>query len=147
VPVFEDSAQFSNIPALLPLQSSCVNVGSGEVILVSGTVHFVVVETADDAGGLHVALEQNFANVTGVGTTSGDSYRVTDLGLPGPGRDALYVPPGGALPRTETVRSDIRFISIGSGGNLLAQISSHLTINANGDVTVDSATFELTCVG
>ena len=148
VQIFKGSAEISNAPAVLPLQGSCVNGGSGEVILISGTVHFVAVETTDDAGGRHFALEQNFSNVTGVGTASGDAYRVTDtVGLQGPGREALYVPPGSALPRTETVHSDIRFISMGSGDNLLAQISSHLTINANGDVTVDSVSFELICVG
>jgi hypothetical protein len=147
VQVIEGSNVFSNAPALLPSQSSCVNGGSGEVILVSGTAHFVMVETIDAVGGRHFALNQNFANVTGVGTRSGDTYRVTDsLGLQGR-REVLYVPPGSVLPRTQTVHRDIRFISMGSGDNLLAQISSHLTVNANGDVTVDSVTFELICVG
>jgi hypothetical protein len=148
VQVFQQEFEISNFPAVLPLQGSCVNGGSGEVILINGTLHFVAVVTTDAAGGMHVALNQNFSDVTGVGTISGDTYRVTDtVGLQGPGREALYVPPGSALPRTDTEHSDIRFISIGSGDNLLGQISSHLTINANGDVTVDSVTFELLCVG
>src|SRR6266536_1111064 len=78
VQVFQQGFEISNFPAALPLQGSCVNGGSGEVILINGTLHFVAVVTTDAAGGMHVALNQNFSDVTGVGTVSGDTYRVTD---------------------------------------------------------------------
>lgn len=51
------------------------------------------------------------------------------------------------FPRSVTEIADIRFISAGSGNNLLVKLMGHLTINANGDVTVNNLTSEQSCVG
>ena len=74
-------------------------------------------------------------------------YRVTGTAGGQGGRLNAYVPPGGPPPRTITQSQDIRFVSQGSGDNLLIRNTFHLTINANGDVTVGNPTFEELCVG
>ena len=58
-----------------------------------------------------------------------------------------YFPAGSAFPRSYTESADVRIISTGSSDNLLIRNTFHLTINANGDVTVDKPTFEEICVG
>ena len=126
---------------------TCVNSGNGELLLVTGTLHNTSALRTDGQGGFHVTLHTNLVNMTGVGTSSGDSYRVTDTAGGFGSRTDAYFPSGTAFPRIVTQSSDVRFISTGSGDNLLIRNTFHLTINANGDVTVDDPTFEQICVG
>jgi hypothetical protein len=46
-----------------------------------------------------------------------------------------------------SAEADLRAPRPGSGDNLLIRSTFHLTINANGDVTVGDTTFEELCVG
>jgi hypothetical protein len=42
------------------------------------TLHTVTAVRTDAKGGLHVTLHANLAGMSGVGLTTGDTYRVTD---------------------------------------------------------------------
>jgi hypothetical protein len=101
----------------------------------------------DAQGGFHVTLHANLAGMSGIGTTTGDVYRLTDTAGDFGGRLSVYFPPGSAVPRMVTQSGDVRFISEGSGANLLVRSTFHITIDANGSVTVARPIFEERCVG
>ena len=143
VSVSRQSIEVTNFPVSL---ANCVNAGNGELVLVSGTLHTTNVIRNDANGGLHVTLHANLAGMSGVGTSSGDLYRITDTAGGSGGRVSLYVP-AGSPPRTLTQSFDTRIISMGSGDNLVIRNTFHLTIDANGDVTVNNPTFEPRCIG
>jgi len=101
-----------------------------ELILLNGTLHTVTALRTDAQGGFHVTLHANLAVMSGIGTTSGLVYRVTDTAGDFGGRVNAYFPPGSAVPRTVTQSGDVRFISEGSGANLLIRSTFHITIDA-----------------
>jgi hypothetical protein len=125
----------------------CLNAGAGELILLNGTLNTVTALRIDAQGGFHVTLHANLAGMSGIGTTTGDVYRLTDTAGDFGGRLNVYFPPGSAVPRTVTQSGDVLFVSEGSGANLLVRGTFHLTIDATGAVTVSKAIFEESCVG
>jgi hypothetical protein len=143
VSVSHQTIEVTNFPVSL---ANCVNGGTGELLLLSGTLHTTTAIRTDADGGLHVTLHANLVDMSGVGTSSGDIYRVTDTAAGSGARVSAYIP-AGSPPRTLTQSGDIRFISMGSGDNLVIRNTFHRTINANGDVTVSNPTFEPRCIG
>jgi hypothetical protein len=144
VTVSEDQVAISNFPVVI---GSCLNSGDGEVVLVSGTLHFVTAIRTDADGGIHATAQTNLADMTGVGTISGDIFRVTDTAGGFGGRLTLNFPTANEPPRTVTQSGDVLFISAGSADNLLVRLTFHQTINANGDVTVQDPSIEQVCLG
>jgi hypothetical protein len=140
----QDQVLVSNFPVAI---GSCVNSGNGEVILITGTLHNVTSLRSDDNGGVHVTTHTNLAGTSGVGTISGDTYRVTDTAGGFGQRLSLYFPSGSPPARTVTQSRDVRFISQGSAENLLLRFTFHQTINADGEVTVQDPRIEQICVG
>jgi hypothetical protein len=98
---------------------------TGEEVAVTGEIHFVVHSTLDGNGGFH-DLGPSSASLSGVGLTSGDHYEFI---IANPGQ------------RNETGASEIGLVSHfniiapGSDNNQLGQFTSHVTIDANGNVT------------
>ena len=127
--------------------AECVNGGDGETLLLSGTLHSFGSTTFDAAGGFHLNLHTNLAGMSALGTTTGTRYRVTDTADEFGGRISVYGAPGDPFPRSVTQSGDVRIISAGSGDNVVVRATWHLTINANGDVTVADLHFETRCVG
>lgn len=126
---------------------TCVNGGVGEVVLVSGTLHSFTSLRTDGRGGFHATVHTNLAGASGVGVSSGDQYRITDTAGGFGGRGGAYFPPGSPFPRQLTESTDVRFISQGSGANLVIQRNFHVTFDADGVVTASHTTFEERCVG
>jgi hypothetical protein len=126
---------------------TCVNGGAGEVILVSGTVHAFTSLRTDGRGGFHATVHTNLAGAAGVGTSSGDTYRVNDTAGGFGTRGGAYFPPDSPSPRQLTESSDVRIISTGSGANFVIQRNFHVTFDANGVMTGGHSTFEERCVG
>jgi hypothetical protein len=75
-----------------------------------------------------------------VGEPSGTSY----VG-PQTDHDGFSADSGGAFQETFTV--NFRFISKGSADNILLHILLHITVNANGVVTSETATITDVCTG
>ena len=144
VTVSNQTVDVTNFPVQLV---GCVNSGNGEVILISGSLHTVTALRGDADGGTHVTTHANLADTSGIGTVSGDTYRVTDTAGGFGQRLSLYFPSVNAPPRSVTQSRDVRFISVGSADNLLLRFTFHQTINANGELTVQNPTIEQICVG
>jgi hypothetical protein len=140
----EHSEEITSVP--VPV-GTCVNGGAGEVILVSGTLHAFTSLRTDGRGGFHATVHTNLAGASGVGTSSGDTYRVTDTAGGFGARGGAYFPPNSPFPRQLTESTDVRIISKGSGTNLVIQRNFHVTFDANGNMTGGHTTFEERCVG
>jgi hypothetical protein len=94
-----------------------------EVVEISGIIHFVNQTQRDGTFVGHF----NYQNVTGLGLTSGTIYRVSAV-------DHLRV--SASFPSSFHSVQSFHLISKGFDSNLLITILFHITVNANGEVTV-----------
>ena len=96
---------------------------TGEVVEISGTIHMVNQTQADGSMIGHF----NYQNVQGLGLTSGKAYRVSAVD-----QVRLQAP----FPTSIASVQSFHLISPGGDSNLLVQVLYHITVNANGEVTV-----------
>jgi hypothetical protein len=107
----------------------CANGGAGENVDLEGPLHVLITLTINDN---HVSGKAHYQpqGVKGVGQDTGDVYKAT-----GVTQDQF----SGSLVNgqfTETFINNFRIIGPGKDNNLLIHGTSHVTVNANGDVTV-----------
>ena len=110
-----------------------------EPVAYSGTLHAESHVTLDGDGGYHSHLHFNDQNVSGTGLTSGSTYRlVTDL---------LSFSFNIRFPFPHEIAQVNRFNLVGQGpdNNMQGKFTVHVTINANGEVTVNFANFSFEC--
>jgi len=105
---------------------------SGEDVEISGTIHMVNKTLADGS----VIGQFNYQDVTGVGLTSGITYRVSAV-------DQVRL----AAPFPSSISSvqSFHLISNGSSSNLIVQVLYHVTVNANGEVTASIDSLSMQC--
>ena len=106
---------------------------NGEAIDASGPLHAATRATDDGDGGLHIGGHEN-GHFDGVGET-GNVY-VAQLNSD----FHLNVKP--PYPQNTTTTFEINFIAKGNALNFGGHFNTHMTINANGDVTVDGGEIE-----
>lgn len=95
---------------------------NGEQVEISGTAHLLSHEQADGSVVGHI----NYQGLTGVGLTSGARYHVSAVD-----HFRLQAPFPSSI---QSVRN-IHLIAEGPTEDLLVQIVSHVTVDANGNVT------------
>lgn len=105
---------------------------TGEDVEISGTIHMVN-ETQSDGS---LIGHFNYQNVTGVGLTSGNTYRVSAV-------DQIRL--AAPFPSDITSVNSFRLISQGSSSNLLVNVLYHITVNANGEVTISIDDLTMQC--
>jgi hypothetical protein len=108
----------------------------GEPIELVGTLHEVFATVENPAGGVLVTRSINPQGVTGTGLDSGVTYQGT-----GVTRIVSTV----ALGTTTTFVDNFRLISHTSLEDVIVQEVSHLTVDANGDVTASFDRVEVLC--
>ena len=108
---------------------SCANGGQGETVALSGEVEIVSHSTTDANGGVHLSMHVRPSSVTGVGATSGLTYRGTGGGL------VSQFDAADGFPAVYTMINNFRIIGQGPGNNLVMHMTIHVTRNANGDQT------------
>jgi hypothetical protein len=96
---------------------------TGEIVEISGTIHMVNQIQADGS----VMGNFNYLNVSGVGLTSGNTYQANAVD---------HVRLSAPFPSSITSVRSFLLISRGSSSNLLVTILYHVTVNANGEVTI-----------
>jgi hypothetical protein len=109
---------------------------TGEYIAFSGREHFQENVTTNPNGTFHIHITANFADVTGIGQTTGTKYH-----FPIQLSETLNLNAG----EQETIEETLNVISDGSLFNEKIKLLIHLTVNANGVVTVHNQFSELTC--
>ena len=125
-------------PLQLDVYIECAAGGAGETVRLEGMLHSIFRLTFDAQGGVHGTFHDQPQQLSGTGLTTGTLYQGT-----GVTRDVANVGAAG-LPAVFTFVNKYRIIGQGPGNDFIAHITSHYTINANGDVTVsvDHATFD-----
>jgi hypothetical protein len=116
----------------------CANGGAGETVDFTGTVHSLL-RTTINGNRFSQTFEGNYQGVTGTGETTGDTYV---------GNGAEHQTFNGSLTNgqfTGTFTTHVNFIGKGSAPNLTFSEVAHITVNANGDVTVNFDNFSVDC--
>jgi hypothetical protein len=132
-----------NYPVEFTTFVPCLNVGAGEgeSIALSGRAQFVYVSTTDPTGAQHIEELTINQQISGVGLTSGDVYRLA--GAHRSGFNARY----GGSPFEFDVINAFHLIRVGGGAVLAVHETSHVTVNANGEVTAHVENFSIVCEG
>jgi hypothetical protein len=117
------------------LQNSCTE----EWIQLEGTFLLMTHTTVDDTGKMHVKGLTNPQGMVATGLTSGDRYLPVGAG----GFRYSEAPDG--FPFQVTFSNNVVFVKPGSGVSLIENTTYHLTINANGEATVDSVHMNWKC--
>jgi hypothetical protein len=124
-----------NLDIVVPADEGC----SGEDVHVFGTLDITIQTTTDSRGGLHVVTHLT-PHLTAVGLSSGLDYNAV-----GPTQIVSFV--DGPGPGVFALVNIINLISPGSSGNLVITEEVHVTINADGTVTVDFDNIKGACRG
>ena len=114
---------------------------NGEDVYLSGELLLIFHTTIDARGALHSKFTLVPRNVRGVGSWTGTLYKAV-----GGQRDHFNTAVDFA-PLNETFTSMFNLISQGGSGNLKIKATFHITVNANGEVTVFFDRFSARCVG
>lgn len=117
----------------------CAAGGAGELIVLNGSLHDLFHITVDDLGGVHVKLHDNPQSLSGLGQTTGAKYQGTGV------TQEEFNLNGHGLPSTDTFVDNFRMIGQGPGNNFMVHENAHITINANGVVTVVVDNLSVTC--
>lgn len=116
-----------------------LNECTGESILCEGIIRGSNQEVADGSGGLHSVVRYHI-NLSGTGSY-GNEYQVIS-------NFAKHVNSGsGGLPYECTVINTSPIISHGKDTNMKLYIRNHITINANGEMTVSFSDAWVDCQG
>lgn len=128
-------------PDELPLVGNVIeNPCTGEdMVVTEGRAQIDVDMRPDGAGGVHVTLHFNTQGAKTEGVDSGRTYQ-----LNGAAAFSQNVKPPFPVTLTDTV--NVRVVSHGAAENQLIKGRTHLTLNANGDVTVDRLMSTAACV-
>lgn len=114
----------------------CANDGAGELVLLTGTLHVLTHVTIDDQGGLHVKQHFQPQGLSGVGLTTGDTYRGTGV---------TQTEFNATAATEQTSINNFRIIGQGPDNNFLVHSTFHVTVNANGEVTTVVDNFSTEC--
>ncbi|MGB7069598.1 MAG: hypothetical protein WBD22_08900 [Pyrinomonadaceae bacterium] len=127
-----------SIPFDLSVFVPCADGGVGEIVELSGPLHIVISFTINNN---RVSIREHAQpqGISGVGQSTGDSYRAV-----GVTKDSANLPfTNGAA--TATFVNNFRIIGQGPGNNFMVHENSHITINANGDVSSTHTNFRVSC--
>jgi hypothetical protein len=119
-------SQEINITVFVP----CANNGAGENVALSGPLHTLIISNTNDntvSGKAHTQPQ----GISGEGLTTGSKYQGTGV------TQAHFTESLQNGQANETFVNNFRIIGQGDGNNFLVHLLTHLTINANGDVTAD----------
>ena len=127
-----------SIPVEIAFDVPCVNGGAGETVVLTGDLHFLVSTTLN---GNIARTKFHFQpqGISGYGSITGDKYQGTGVTQ---GQLKSSLENGQA---SVTMINNFRIIGQGPGNNFLVHENTHLTINANGDVTAFVDNFTADC--
>jgi hypothetical protein len=123
----------------VPFTTEYADPCNGEIIAFEGFLHNLIHETADGSGGFHAAVGYNLT-VRGVGQTTGATYTGTEASS-----DAFNIKPPYPVNETFTIHTNV--IGQGQAPDFRAHLTFHVTVNANGNLTVIFEKFRAVCRG
>lgn len=113
---------------------------NGQPVVLSGTIHMVVHFTTDASGGTHAVIHTNYQNVSGTSPSNpGVTYQAVN---------SSHQTFNSSVPQNEfTSVENVLLVSSGTTDNLKVKVTTHFTINANGEATSVVTRFEADCTG
>ena len=124
--VVTNISQETNVNVFVP----CANDGAGEVVALSGALHTLIISNTND-NSISGMVHNQPQGISGEGLTTGRKYQGTGV------TQDHFVESLQNDQATETFVNNFRIIGQGRGNNFLLHVVSHITFNANGDVTAD----------
>jgi hypothetical protein len=117
---------------------TCAAGGAGEVVDLSGPLHTLLTFTIN---GNKVSAVSHFQpqGISGTGETTGERYHATGVTMES---FTTSLRNGQA---NSTFVNNFRIIGQGPGNNLLVHETAHITINADGTVTITHDNFSIDC--
>src|SRR6266513_1946558 len=116
----------------------CAAGGAGELVDLSGPLHTLITFTIN---GNNVSGKTHFQpqGISGIGETTGDKYQATGV------TQQSFKTSFQNGQANQTFVNNFRIIGQGPGNNLLVHENAHITINANGTLTVFHDNFSVDC--
>ena len=118
------------------ISDTIVNPCNGDLVTFSGTAHYVFSTTVDGNGGFHLHIHAN-AQVQGTGAAAGTKYSANE--------QLNYTTNANAGADESNVTYALKLIAQGKDPNFTVFESIHITVNANGTVTVSRAGTRADC--
>ena len=117
----------------------CAAGGAGEIVDLSGPLHILITFTIN---GNNVSGTAHFQpqGIVGTGETTGDKYQAT-----GVTKDTSFKFSFQNGQAQQTFINNFRIIGTGPGNNFLVHEEAHITINANGAVTLVHDNLSIAC--
>ncbi len=115
----------------------CALGGAGEMVHRTGDLHSLFHVTEDESGGFHMVSHSQPQGVSGIGLTSGDKYQGTGV--------TRSTSNFNVFPYNDTFINNFRIIGQGPGNNYTIHHNTHITINANGELTAYVDNFKAEC--
>ena len=108
----------------------CANGGQGEVVELTGNLHVLFQFAISSSGQVTLRDHSNPQGVVGTGLSTGDRYRGTGVTQ---SHDRV-----GQVGESFTFVNNFRIIGRGRGSNFTVHETFHVTVNANGRLTVST---------
>lgn len=118
----------------LPQPNPC----SGEIVLISGNLHMLI-STTINANIIRIRTQWQGAGFRGIGQTTGDVYQAVGT----TNESTVMTTFNGMF--VNTLANNLRVVGPGPDNNFLLHQTLHMTINANGDLTVSFDEFWTEC--
>ena len=131
----ETSTLQQKIPVTIQAYLDC----AGEIVEVSGNLHSVLHHTINGKRATYTSHFQPMG-LQGYGTVSGNMYNAT-----GVTRQVINLSLTG-VQQTFTFVNRYHFVGTGGAASFYVKQTSHLTVNANGELTSQVDNFDATCV-
>jgi hypothetical protein len=120
-----------------PIQSEILDPCRDEEVAFSGSVHSVVTSTTTPQGLVHVVTVSNFVNVSGIGLTTGNPYRVNCVD-----HSSSFSSDG---PITTPIVISARILCALAANTALLSMKEQVTITPGGAVAVSFQVDQITC--
>jgi hypothetical protein len=115
----------------------CALGGAGENVALSGELRILSHLTADGNGGIHIRMHYQPVGVTGIGATTGVTYKAVGMT-----QDSEKF---GRLPAVFNSTNNYRLIGKGRASNFHVHENVHITVGVDGTVTADVDHASTTC--
>jgi hypothetical protein len=115
------------VPIDLLVFVPCAAQGAGEFIQMSGNLHVIFTTMIDDQGGFHTKFHNQPQGVSGTGLITGDKYNAV-----GETQGTF----NGKVGSEQTFVNNFKIVGQGPGNNFMIHETFHITVNANGILTV-----------
>ena len=120
-----------------PLETIMFNDCNGELVELSGSVHFLFHITESANGGFTFRSQTNYQGVSGVGLSTNVKYQAKETFS-----DVYH---SNSLQFNETMHQQVKLVAQGATEDLDVNFTFHITANANGEISVFFDKFSFEC--